>query len=189
LWEEKFEEPFDLDESDDNYKIDIEFKSQISYDLVAASNRQKSFYYNVSLPHFRSKIYLNLCLERYKKLLFLKKKSPKLVIVPCYGIDIIWHTHQLHPLAYANDTMNYLGYMLRHDDTLDDRTPGSDLSKSLKKTKTAWLRTFNEKFDFPGGMYRGEAPSFCSDFSKKKTDLSQFYPMKNRGVFTLKEAV
>lgn len=67
-----------------------QFKSSIQYDLIAAADRQKSFYYQVSLPHFQNIGYLVICLDRYKKFLHLKRKHPTQFIVPCYGIDLMY---------------------------------------------------------------------------------------------------
>jgi hypothetical protein len=184
LWESNIlEQPF---YPDDSSKIDHDFKRRIGYDLVASSSRQKMFFYNVSLPHFRSKKYLALCLKRYEKFLRLKAKYPKLYIVPCYGIDIIWHTHQLNPIVYAKETQQMFGKVLSHDDTTNDRAPDSKLSTSFVETKKLWLSEFKENFDFAGGMYRGEAPYFCADFSKSDIDFSPFYSKIGR--FKLEEA-
>jgi hypothetical protein len=187
LWDRNYQEPFYLDESETNYakQTDSDSNSKIGYNLVASSNRQKKFYYNVSLPHFRSKKYLALCLKRYERFLFLKIRNPKLFIVPCYGIDIIWHTHQLNPIVYEKECTKYLGRILPHDDTSDDRSPDSNLTNSFNMTKEAWLSEFKEKYNFAGGMYRGEAPYFCSDFSMKQIDFSPFYT--KYGFFKLEE--
>jgi hypothetical protein len=167
-------------------QLDPDFKSRIEYDLVAASSRQKMFYYNVSLPHFRSREFLELCLKRYKKFLALKAKNPRLFIVPCYGIDLVWHTHQLNPSVYARETRELLGKVLPHDDSSSDRSPNSELTNSFNATKQAWLAEYKERFEFEGGMYRGEAPYFCSDFSTSQVDLSPFY-LKN-GQYKIEEA-
>jgi hypothetical protein len=127
------------------------FASCIRYDLTAAADRQKSFYYQVSLPHFQNYDYLALCLERYKKFLFLKKKNPNAFVVPCYGIDLMWHTHQLNPVAYKKDTKDVLGYLFPHDDSVNDRTPGSKLYVSDLETRSIWSNMFKEDFFFPGG--------------------------------------
>ncbi len=49
-------------------------------------------------------------------------------VTPMYDIDVIWHTHQLHPLAYAKDMTNILGYVMNHDDSDQDRNAGSKLA-------------------------------------------------------------
>ncbi len=54
--------------------------------------------------------------------------SRDMFVTPMYDIDLLWHTHQLHPLAYAADMTSWLGYVLNHDDTDQDRDVGSKLS-------------------------------------------------------------
>ncbi len=49
------------------------FKSEISYDLEAAVLRQRDFYYNVSLPHFKDPLFLQNAVERYQRFLTMKK--------------------------------------------------------------------------------------------------------------------
>ena len=134
------------------------FSSLIKYDLIAAADRQKSFYYQVSLPHWKNVEYLKICFDRYKKFLYLKQKNPSAFVVPCYGIDLMWHTHQLNPISYSSDTKRILGYLFPHDDTVNDRTPGSKLCISDQETRVLWSQMFNENFFFPGGMFRGIIP-------------------------------
>ena len=45
-----------------------------------------------------------------------------------YDIDIVWHSHIVHPSKYTRDMEATLGYILNHDDNDQDRTPGSKLS-------------------------------------------------------------
>jgi len=98
------------------------FKSQISYNLMDASFRQADFFYNVSMPHFKNEKFLKLALDRYKKFLYLKQTYPECLVVPCYAIDIMWHSHQLHPMHYAFDTVQILGQLFPHDDSINDRS-------------------------------------------------------------------
>lgn len=152
IWEKTFNISYDyLDENPIGDKRQFQsFKSRISYNLYEASNRQKSFYYQVSLSHFKNRNFLAIGLERYKKFLYLKKMNPSAFVVPCYAIDIIWHTHQLYPKPYANDTTSILGHVFPHDDTVNDRTPGSKLCTSDAITRDLWAKTFNEKYFMPG---------------------------------------
>ena len=50
---------------------------------------------------------------RYKMYLALKKSHPDKFLVPCYDIDLVWHTHQVHPALYYGDTMGLLGFVLK----------------------------------------------------------------------------
>ena len=90
-----------------------EFKSSFSYDILSASARQKIFYYQVrdewyvdqddvwelqfqvSLPHYTTRTFLRTAITRYAKFLFLKLKNLDQFLVPCYDIDIVWHSHQV----------------------------------------------------------------------------------------------
>eukprot|EP00918_Siedleckia_nematoides_P100140 GHVU01218982.1.p1 GENE.GHVU01218982.1~~GHVU01218982.1.p1 ORF type:complete len:751 (-),score=52.34 GHVU01218982.1:111-2363(-) len=154
-WDEMYgaTEPFD------SPKIIPDFQSQLSYDIKAASNRQMSFFYNVSLPHYHDEHFRSTGVERYKKFLHLKCLNRDLFTVPMYDVDLIWHTHQAHPLAYARDTKAIFGHILNHDDTTTDRSPGSFLSQSDTETRAAWQHAYKENFPIPGVMYRGKSPA------------------------------
>jgi len=92
----------------------------------------------VSLPHYHSDEFLKNSVTRYKKFLHLKRVAPDAFLVPCYDFDLVWHAHQLHPVSYSADTTRVLGRMFNHDDTINDRTPGSKLSESDAKTRQLW---------------------------------------------------
>jgi len=113
-------EYYNFDDSDNNMMI-----SQPSYAQV-------------SLPHYRSDQFLKNAVTRYKKFLHLKRVASDVFLVPCYDFDLVWHAHQLHPVIYSSDTSRLLGRMFNHDDTVNDRTPGSKLSESDAKTRQLW---------------------------------------------------
>lgn len=72
--------------------------------------RQVSFHYQVSQLHFRQESFLHAAEMRYKGFLHLAAKSKgKLFLVPTYDIDLMWHSHQLDPIAYRADTLQILG--------------------------------------------------------------------------------
>ena len=174
IWEKRSGLSFDQNASNSVGSDFESFKSNFKYDLHEASLRQKEFYYQTSLPHFKSTKYLEKALERYKKFIFIKKMSPSTFVVPCFAIDLIWHTHQLNPKAYEIDTKQILGYLFPHDDSVNDRTPGAKLENGLNETQSLWKKTYNEYFFFPGGMYRGDAPTSPS-YSCEHFDLSIYY--------------
>jgi len=128
------------------------------YDLVAAVRRQSKFFYHVSLPHYSDERFLQTALERYRKFIGLKQRHHDAVLVPSYDIDLAWHTHQLHPLQYRRDTLTYLGRLFNHDDSLDDRSPGSAQQDGYTRTRQLWKETYGEHFALTGAMYRGEQP-------------------------------
>lgn len=152
-------EPFEISSNDrfDGREIE-QFSSKISYDLLAAASRQGVFYYQVSLPHFQDDKFLKNSLKRYKQFLYLKTKFPKEFLVPCYDIDLIWHSHQLNPIVYEIDMKKIIGHLFNHDDTVNDRSEGSKLAVADNRTRENWRGFYNENFALFGAMYRGAPP-------------------------------
>ena len=162
LWQQLYQndhEPFQIDLSAPyDEKAVSYFRSKITYNITDAATRQKVFYYQVSLPHYKDKKYLDAGMIRYKKFLYLKKQLPGEFIVPCYDIDLLWHTHQLNPWAYKKDMMKYIGNLFNHDDNVTDRSEGSKLYNADMQTREQWKKYFNEGFALFGAMYRGPPP-------------------------------
>ncbi|KAJ8316853.1 hypothetical protein KUTeg_004757 [Tegillarca granosa] len=160
-WKELYpHEPFEITVDSGAFGFDQKiFKSSLSYDLINASKRQSVFFYQVSLPHYSDSYFLENAVLRYKKFLFLKKNNPKMFLVPCYDIDLVWHTHLLHPAIYKKDTEEILGILFNHDDTANDRSPDSRRSQSDLETRELWRNTFHETFSLHGAMYRGDPPA------------------------------
>ncbi|XP_050204673.1 glycine-rich domain-containing protein 1 [Mercurialis annua] len=133
------------------------------YDLVSAVKRQSPFYYQVSSPHVNNDIFLEEAVNRYKGFLHLIKRnseqSVKRFCVPTYDVDLIWHTHQLHPISYCKDLSEALGKILEHDDMDADRTKGKKLDVGFSGTTKQWEDTFGTRYWKAGAMYRGNAPS------------------------------
>ena len=165
IWEEKYNnEPFDLTINRDmsssvcnGYHEPYQQKS--AYSIETAATRQGMFYYQVSLPHYRDGQFLKNAILRYKKYLFLKRNNMDMFLVPCYDFDLVWHSHQLHPLLYKKDTQAVLGQMFNHDDSVVDRSANSKLVRSDCKTRELWQETFHEDFALCGAMFRGEPPA------------------------------
>ena len=162
LWHRLYQgerEPFTLDFSlPYDEQVVSNFQSKITYNIIEAASRQKAFYYQVSLPHYKDTKFLDGGMIRYKKFLFLKQQLPDEFIVPCYDIDLLWHTHQLNPAVYKHDMMKYIGNLFNHDDNVTDRSEGSKLYNADMKTREHWKRVFNEGFSLFGAMYRGPPP-------------------------------
>ena len=157
LWKQHYPgEPFEVNLTTHAGHVP-DFESRIEYDITAACGRQRVFYYQVSLPHYGDSKFLNRALERYKQHLVLKQQNPELFFVPCYDIDLIWHAHQVHPLIYQKDTTKILGKVLNHDDSVNDRQPGSKLSRSYETTREKWKES-GQALALRGTMFRGEPP-------------------------------
>ena len=157
LWNQTYPgEPFEIDLK--SPVIDLpDFNSRIRYDIKKACSRQRVFYYQVSLPHYGDKKFLREALQRYKQHLLLKQRHRNAFLVPCYDFDLIWHAHQVHPLIYRDDTIKLLGRVLKHDDSVNDRQPGSKLLISDHRTREMWT-TAGKTFEVNGAMFRGEPP-------------------------------
>lgn len=108
----------------------------------------------------RNESFLHAAEMRYKGFLHLAAKSKgKRFLVPTYDIDLMWHTHQLDPLAYRIDTLQILGIVLDHDDSDTGRHEGSKLSTCFEATKQLWEETYSLPYEKAGAMYRGETPT------------------------------
>ena len=157
-WEAKFpEEPWSDEESFEK-NGHISFKSQFEYDIASAVQRQKVFFYQVSLPHYGDRTFLEESIKRYEMYLKLKSIYPKEFLVPCYDMDIVWHTHQAKPVNYENETKAIIGFHLPHDDSVNNRSPGSKLNDSQAITEKLWKSTFGVDFSRDRCMFRGNPP-------------------------------
>ena len=117
----------------------------------------------VSRSYVSNDVFLGEAVARYKGFLYLIKKnrerSLKRFCVPTYDVDLIWHTHQLHPVAYCNDLENLIGKVLEHDDTDSDRGKGKKLDTGFSNTTAQWEETFGRRYWKAGAMYRGSTPA------------------------------
>jgi hypothetical protein len=103
IWESKYaSEPFNLVVRLFSREEQLSYTRLSRYDLTAATKRQAKFFYNVSLPHYKDNRFLAIATERYKKFLYVKQCHRDALLIPCYDIDLLWHTHQLHPAIYES---------------------------------------------------------------------------------------
>ncbi|KAL8476774.1 hypothetical protein ACS0TY_029176 [Phlomoides rotata] len=133
------------------------------YDLISAVHRQSPFFHQVLRPHMNDIHYIEGAVARYKGFLHLikrnKEKDIKSFSVPTYDIDLIWHTHQLHPVSYCKDLLNIMGKILEHDDTDSDRSKGQKLDVGFSGTTRTFEEMYGRRYWRAGAMYRGSAPS------------------------------
>jgi len=61
---------------------------------------------------------VNRAAKAYERFLYLAAKCPSAIddgmMHPTYAIDLIWHTHMLHPQHYRHDCMRWVGRMVEH---------------------------------------------------------------------------
>ena len=63
-WKEMFpSEPFEVEDFS-KVELDIKYEQKSEYNLVASAERQREFYYNVSLPHYKDDDFLKNAIER-----------------------------------------------------------------------------------------------------------------------------
>ncbi|KAL5007334.1 hypothetical protein ScPMuIL_016140 [Solemya velum] len=171
IWENLYPSiPFEVDIDSDVEGGNSTYLSKLSYDLEKASSRQKRFYYQVSLPHYRSKVYLNNAFERYRKFLSLSIKHPDVFLVPCIDIELVWRTQLIFPVQYEKDSRKLFGSLFDHRDTTGERRPGTKLFTLQLKTAQLWKDTFKENYYFPGSMHRGN-PDFSDHHRIDDKDL------------------
>ena len=103
--------------------------------MMKLKSHQSAFYYQTSLPHYRSIQFLHSALIRYKQWLSIKKLYPAEFFPPTYDIDVIWHAHQTNTEEYRSDTKALLGKLLMHDDSVNERFIGSKLEMGQVRTK------------------------------------------------------
>ncbi|KAL5204335.1 hypothetical protein ABZP36_009206 [Zizania latifolia] len=167
FWTEQYpNEPFELEytsPSDNSIYANTGAAKHISYDLVSAVTRQSSFFYQVDTPSMHDLRFLEEALARYKGFLYLIKTNQenkiKLFRVPTYDVDVMWHTHQLHPATYCHDMLKLLGRVLEHDDTDDDRSEGKKLDVGFSGTTEQFENAFGVRYRKAGAMYRVNLPS------------------------------
>ena len=128
--------------------------SKLSADLIALSESQKCFSYQVALPHFRDRLYLQSALERYKQFLYLKKLEPDEFLTPSVDILLMWYTHMCNPVAYANDMMNICGKILDNNVQVKQGPVDERFTIANRRTNELWMRVSNEEMVKPGSSFR-----------------------------------
>ncbi|KAH8064469.1 hypothetical protein JL722_1342 [Aureococcus anophagefferens] len=128
------------------------------FDVVASCARQKTFLWQVSGERYEDESFLRDGAARYEHFLRLMRRGE--FLVPTYQIDLFWHTHILDSgAAYAADTARLGGFVLPHDDSVNDRsTPETKLNVQFRRTCALWAATRREAYAVDGAMYRGEPP-------------------------------
>lgn len=132
----------------------------------------------------KNDIFLEGAVARYRGFLHLIRKNREQALkrfcVPTYDVDLIWHSHQLHPVSYSKDLVKVLGKVLEHDDTDSDRTKGQKLDVGFSETTKQWEQTFGSRYWRAGSMYRGTVPSPlttapCTNIVTKKVISPQMH--------------
>ncbi|CAH9086851.1 unnamed protein product [Cuscuta epithymum] len=148
------------------------------YDLVSAVKRQSSFFMKVSRPLIYNELYLKGAVDRYKGFLHLiKRNEENFCCVPTRDIDLIWHTHQLHPVSYCKDLMKLLGKVAGHN----GRVEHSKLQIGFSTTTKLWERTYGRRYYRDAKMYRRNSMLPLEDYHDH---LSHHYTTVNKKIST-----
>jgi hypothetical protein len=135
-----------------NSKIVVKsIKSRLSFipsiDLVQAIIRQRDFLEKFKQHCLYSWIFKQDDRLNFEKLaknyvLFMRLARKNEIIVPTFDIDLIWHSHMRHPSHYHQFSIALCGFILDHDDSIEQNT----LSNNYQKTADRWKATYNTDY-------------------------------------------
>ena len=120
--------------------------------------REAAFYYQVSLPHYKDPDFLEDAFARYREFLYLKTLFPEESLCPAHDMQLMWHTHQAHPLEYAADTMAIYGRILECNNLNASDEDSETPSDPAELTASKWSETYMSPYQKEGAMDRGNAP-------------------------------
>ena len=158
IWENEMGISFSYLESNSVDTLIDSYNSVFSINLLDSVQRQIDFYYQVCFPHFRSKTYLEVAFERYKKFFYLKKNHPACGRMPDNAIELFWYVHKLNPVHYLNDTKHLLE---------------KEMIETNKISVQLWESFYNEDFFLPGSKFKGDPPNE-TDFFRSQIPLQLF---------------
>lgn len=135
-------------------QVDMDAPSKLSVDLVALAETHMYFCYQVALPHFRDKKYLENAEKRYKQFLCLKTMEPEEFLTPSVDILLMWYTHMCNPIAYGNDLMHICGKILDNNVKIKPSLITDRFILAREKTSELWKRVSVEELVQPGTKLR-----------------------------------
>lgn len=117
----------------------------LSVDLLRAAGRAETVPKDWPLERLQQAV------ADYMRFLALAKKHPTAVLAPTSDIDLMWHLHMLHPIAYAADCTRLVGFVLDHDGGFG-ATPEELplLQKAFAKTAELWSDEYGQPYVGPG---------------------------------------
>ncbi|XP_045165266.2 uncharacterized protein LOC123529117 isoform X2 [Mercenaria mercenaria] len=135
-------------------QIDQDKPSKLSADLVSLAETHMHFCYQVALPHFRDKKYLENAEKRYKQFLCLKRLEPEEFLTPSVDILLMWYTHMCNPVAYANDLMRISGKIFDNNVKVKPALINDRFIIAREKTNELWKKVSAEELVQPGTKLR-----------------------------------
>lgn len=135
-------------------QVNMDKSSKLSSDLLAFSESHMYFCYQVALPHFRDRLYLESALQRYKQFLQLKKLEPDEFLTPSVDILLMWYTHMSNPVAYAKDMTTICGKVLDNNVKVTAGPVDDRFITARRKTNELWKKVSKEELVKPGSSLR-----------------------------------
>ncbi|KAJ8907733.1 hypothetical protein NDN08_007839 [Rhodosorus marinus] len=126
--------------------------------LVSEAQTQLNFYYQVSLPHYQSRLFLERAIERYKKYLDLCGRYPKEHFLPPYDVNLVWRTHMACGVKYVEESIKVAGRMLVHDSNILQLAFGNTRASMIASSEDRFLNEFGEPLFDSGTVARGPRP-------------------------------
>jgi len=102
----------------------------ISVDLAACAERQGGFLWQVRWGEYEQIDFLRRAVARYG-MLFGLWASRDSFLVPTYDMDLMWHAHMAHPVAYVADCQRVAKRLISHDDSVTLCAPYPQHSPAL----------------------------------------------------------
>ncbi|KAL4227035.1 hypothetical protein ACF0H5_015011 [Mactra antiquata] len=134
--------------------VDFEKPSKFSVDLISLAEAHIHFCYQVALPHFRNKKYIESAMKRYKQFLCLKRVEPNEFLIPSVDILLMWYTHMCNPSAYANDMMKICGKVFDNNIKVIPALINDRFILARDKTSELWKKVVGEDLVQPGTKLR-----------------------------------
>ncbi|KAG2230520.1 hypothetical protein INT48_008325 [Thamnidium elegans] len=101
-----------------------------SIDMLMAVSRLLGFTTKVtSQIDWKSSDEIARSIQRYREFLHITQCSPTLIPVPTIDVDLVWHTHMLHPKNYRQFSIKHLKRVINHDDNI----PLEDIDKRIRQ--------------------------------------------------------
>lgn len=154
--------------------------SLFALDLVGAVIRQGSFIKKMHTIDWLHSPALSSTMKRliikYGRYLQIIRAHPGKVAVPTLDVDLAWHTHQISPRKYYEQSIVITGTFVDHDDKIEE----TKLSDAFGWTGEAYQKMFGEVYSECTCWYceaiRYRSTPFFSKLFKGPASLDGLYP-------------
>ncbi|KAG8953977.1 hypothetical protein FRC04_000961 [Tulasnella sp. 424] len=126
-----------------------------SIDLVKAVQRQMKFVESMAdigwtqsgrFDSNSDELALKRAIAGYHAFLDIMAQNPDAFLVPTLSIDLAWHTHQLLCVNYRESTLDLVGTIVDHDDSVEQET----LAAAFDQTARLWSSRFSVPYSTCG---------------------------------------